>query len=248
MLPDLYWLLPSFFAVAMVYSMAGFAGGSSYLALLALSRLDHGSLPPLALACNIIVSAGGVYHFWRRGYLKRNHVVPFLTAVPAAYFGAKVVLSPKIFFLLLAASLLVAGLRLLLSENVWMFRRSGHVPPVRLWGPLLGLVLGFWSGMVGIGGGIFLSPLLLLFGWADAKHAAGAASVFILINSVAGLAGRIPHAMPEASMLLPLGIAVLLGGQIGSRLGSFQLPRLAVQRVTAVLILMVGVKLLQKLF
>ena len=175
-----FWLIPSFFSVALVYSMAGFAGGSSYLALLVLSGMDYRLLPAVALVCNLAVASHSFYFFRRHFSLKS--VLPFaVTSVPLAYLGGRMEIEKKTFILLLGLSLLAAGFRLFFSRKKEAVK-SVSAPVLWTVGILSGAVLGFLAGLVGIGGGIFLSPLLMLMGWADAKRAAGAAAFFILIN------------------------------------------------------------------
>jgi len=243
----LTYLAPLFFLTGFAYSMAGFAGGSTYLALLALFQYPYGSIPKIALFCNLIVSAGGTWHFTKAGHLKMNKVLPFLIgSIPAAYIGGRIPIGKELFSLLLGLSLLAASGRLMMS--VRSFEANVDPGKWRIWmiGLTLGALLGLLSGLVGIGGGIFLSPLLLLLGWADAKQAAAAASLFILANSASGLAGQFAKSGLEVSAvpMIPLALAALAGGQIGSRLGAGRISPLWIQRITAILLLAVAAKLL----
>lgn len=245
---DIYWLAPAFFTVALVYSMAGFGGGSSYLALLAMSGLAYQTFAPISLVCNLLVASSGLYHFSRAGHLALRIVLPFLvTSIPCAYLGGVVPIEREPFFLIVGVALLLIGLRLLFSEVAG--EGGCRVTSFRIWlvGLSAGAFLGFFSGLIGIGGGIFLSPILLLLGWSDSKQAASAASLFIIANSAAGLLGHLTKGIPEWETLVPLGIVVLVGGQIGARLGSRSLSRMAVQRVTAALILLVSGRLFWRL-
>lgn len=257
------WLIPAFFLTALTYASVGFGGGSTYLALMVLAGLSYKILPPLALVCNLIVVTGGLYHFARNGHLRLSRLLPFVIAsLPFAYLGGKIKIGEELFLALLALSLAVAGLRLLLSfpprpklakrESRTRFALSQILDP-RSHSPLtagmthsaIGAVIGFLSGLVGIGGGIFLAPLLYLFRWGNAREIAAAASFFIFANSIAGLAGQLQKigGADRAGELLPfwpLAVAVFAGGQIGSlfSVGVFSLATL--QRATAVLILMVS--------
>ena len=239
-----------FFLIALVYSMVGFAGGSSYLAFLILAGLSYKQVPPIALCCNLIVSASAFWHFYRAGHFDLKKTLPFIVfSVPLAFLGGRATLSKELFCLLLGFSLFVAGLRLLLPDQ--RFDQTRAVSRRILWlvGAPLGAGLGFLSGLVGIGGGIFLSPLLLLMRWMNPRQAAASASFFILVNSLSGLFGQ----AQKATIIMPgsiifLGLAVLAGGQLGARLGSYRLPRLGLQRITAVLILYVSINLLSKVF
>jgi uncharacterized membrane protein YfcA len=241
-----YYLVPLFFLAALVYSTAGLGGGSTYLALLALFSFPYSAIPKVALLCNLIVVTGGLYLFFKAGYFSVKKVLPFVvTSIPAAYIGGSLPIGKDLFSFLLALSLLFAALRMLLREDSFVVGRPLSWRSAWVVGLPLGAVLGAFSGLVGIGGGIFLSPLLFLLGWADARESAAAASFFILVNSVAGLLGQFTKggSLPEMTLLVPLGFAVFLGGQIGSRLGANKLPKLALQRVTAVLILFASIRL-----
>lgn len=239
------WLPAVFFFIAMLYASVGFGGGSSYLAVLALMGLTYATIPQTALVCNLIVSAGGVWHFRRGGHLQWRRVLPFVVlSVPMAYVGGLVPIGQKSFMLLLAGSLLVAGMRMFLP-----MRAAGVFSSISsraMWcvGLPLGAALGLLAGVVGIGGGIFLAPILILTGWASARATAATTAVFILVNSLAGLGGQFTKGVYVDELVIPLGIAVLLGGQIGSRMGSNRLPAGVVRRLTAALILFVSVRIL----
>lgn len=240
------WLCITFFVIAFFYSMVGFGGGSSYLAVLALVGLPYQTIPPIALICNILVAGGGFTHFYKGGHFHLKKVLPFaVLSIPMAYFGGKVLIQKELFFLLLGVSLLVAAIRMMIPDNY--FEKAREVSRKEAWtlGLPTGAGLGFLSGLVGIGGGIFLSPLLLLMKWANVKEAAACASFFIVVNSLAGFLGQLQKGTAHFEYLLALGISVLVGGQIGSRLGSFYLPKMILQRVLCVLILVVAVKLLR---
>ncbi len=246
-------LIPLFFLTALVYSMAGFGGGSTYLALLALFSCPYESMPKVVLLCNLVVVTGGSWFFIRAGYLPLRKILPFfLASIPMAYLGGSIPIGKTPFFWLLAISLLGAALRMFISEKV--FESSQVLSMKKVWGIGLpvGAFLGLISGLVGIGGGIFLSPLLLLMGWTNAKESAAAASLFILVNSFAGLVGQFSKVGPSIggvlnfSFILPLMLAVFVGGQIGSRLGSNKISKLVLQRITGGLILFVALQILRK--
>lgn len=246
----LIYLIPLFFVTALVYSMAGLGGGSTYLALLAIFSFPYESMPKVALLCNIVVVSGGCYFFVKAGHFSPKKVLPFVvTSIPAAYLCGRIPIDKTIFFWLLAISLGVAGFRILLSDKAFAVRRQVSWRQSWFIGLPLGAALGALSGLVGIGGGIFLSPVLYLLGWAHAKEAAAAASFFILANSAAGFLGQLAKGdfTVEMNFLLPLACAVLLGGQIGSRLGSGKVSKLVLQRTTALLILFVSGRLLWSL-
>lgn len=250
--PELFYLAPIFFLIALVYATAGFGGGSSYLAVLALAALPTGEMRATALVCNLIVAGGGVFHFWRAGELPWERALPLvLASVPAAYLGGRVELPREQFLGVLGAVLLVAGLAM------WRRRPPATDHPAAVDAPdrpgcggvlssgLLGGGLGFMAGLVSIGGGIFLSPVLFLQRWAPARSIAAVTSLFILLNSLGGLAGQFSRGLEVSwRMLAVLALAVLLGGQLGTRLTLRKLSATTIRRVAAVLIVVVGARLL----
>lgn len=245
-------LAPLFFLVALVYSSVGFAGGSSYLALLHWQGITPLLLPMLALVCNLIVSTQGFVQFAQAGHFPWRRSLPFLSlSVPAAYLGGLFPVHESTFFLLLAASLSVAGGLLLMPvqgcDHPGEYVRHRWVG---LMAPWLGAGLGFLSGIVGIGGGIFLAPILHLARWAPAKQVAALAAGFIVCNSAAGLAGQWQRHAWELQILAPywpLPMAVLAGGLIGARCGSSMLPAMRVRQITGVIILVVAANLWAKI-
>lgn len=242
-----------FALTAALYASVGFGGGSTYIALLALAALDYRALPIIALLCNIIVVTGGTFRFQSRGLIDWQRIWPILLlSVPAAWLGGRVVLEQDSFMLLLGLSLAAAGILLIIEPFI---KRAGTGPPNGQWtshrsfAPAIGTGIGFLSGMVGIGGGIFLAPILLLTRWSDSRRIAATASVFILVNSIAGLGGQLMKSGlsigGEAVLAYwPLFLGVLLGGQLGSFLASKALPEIWIRRLTALLILYVAVRLL----
>jgi hypothetical protein len=237
-----------FAVVAFLYSMVGFGGGSSYLALLALSDLPVEEWRALALLCNVVVVSGGTWLFVRRGHFSWRLFAPFVaTSMPAAYLGGTVQLEQRPFLILLAICLLLAGLRMAFDRRL-TGRPAAGLSAGRAWslGLPLGAVLGGLSGLIGIGGGIFLAPILYMLGWGRPKEIAATASAFILVNSLSGLAG-LALASPGLGLArehLYLPAAVLVAGQLGSRLGSGHAPTRLVRGLTATLVLFVAAKLL----
>ncbi len=247
------WLIAAFFATALFYASVGFGGGSTYNALLALSGIDYRLMPAIALCCNIIVVAGGTLHFARAGLVPWRRVLPLvLISAPLAWLGGLTPIREVNFLMLLAISLAVSGTALFLQRPVRDDALVERDRTGRMRDMLCGAGLGYLAGLVGIGGGIFLAPYLHFTRWAKAKEIAATASVFILINSVAGLAGQlmklsVSGAIPSLAPYWPLALAVLIGGQIGSRLGITLFSPLLVRRATGVLILYVAAQLLWKL-
>lgn len=237
-------LIISFFLIALIYSSVGFGGGTSYLALLGQSFffVSQPQIKTTALLCNIIVVTGGTYIFYKSGKLDMKRSWPFLiTSVPLAFLGGFWKINDTTFFVILGASLVFAAILLWIKpkEEKPSLKDSTAVNLG------IGGGIGFLSGLVGIGGGIFLSPTLHLIGWDDAKKISALASVFILVNSISGLAGQLSQ-KPEIdwSFVIPLLIAVLLGGQIGSRLGANRFNPMHIKRITAILILVAGLNIL----
>jgi uncharacterized membrane protein YfcA len=247
------WLLFLFFSVATVYSMVGFAGGSSYIAILVLFKTPYQAIPPIALLCNLVVASVGSYHFIRAGHFSWKLLIPFLvTSVPMAYWGGKLHVNEQLFLQLLFISLAYAGLNLLvpLKGN----HSQTNVPPSAKKPWLLGLpfgcLFGSMSGLVGIGGGIFLSPLLHLLRWGSSKEIAAWSAVFILMNSLAGLIGQLSKPIPwnSSQEYLWLPLVAFCGGMLGSSLGSQRLSSQALRQVTAILILYVAGRIGLKVF
>jgi len=245
-----------FLLTAALYASVGFGGGSTYIALLALADVDYRMLPVIALLCNIIVVMGGALRFQVRELIDWQRIWPILLlSVPAAWAGGRLAIDRDSFLILLGFSLAVAG-ALLLAEPFFRNRHiESHSAQSRaIWfAPAVGGGIGFLSGMVGIGGGIFLAPLLFLINWADSRRIAATASVFILVNSASGLIGQLMKSQWEqgsAAILSywPLFVAVLVGGQIGSFLASKALPERWIQRLTALLVLYVAIRILWQQF
>jgi uncharacterized protein len=242
-------LLLFFFGIAAVYASAGFGGGSSYLALLALYSVSMTTMRPTSLLCNIVVVLGGTWLFWRNGFLNFKKIIPLsIASVPMAFLGGMMPLKEKTFFLLLGTSLVIAAL-LMFFQNYFRHNEvkiaKSNTQKDTIKGAFLGGSIGFLSGMVGIGGGIFLAPVLNLLKWDSPKNIAATASFFILVNSISGLAGQLsknPHL--DWAFVLPLMCAVLLGGQLGSRLTTFKFNQTLVRQLTAVVVLYAGVNIL----
>ena len=229
-----------------MYASVGFGGGSSYLALLAVAGWPVAELRFTALLCNVAVVGGNVRLFLRQGLLNGRKILPLVVAsVPAAFWGGSMRLRDDTFFLLLGCSLVAAALALWFVPPV---RSEEAPPPARpLREAALGGSIGALSGLVGIGGGVFLSPLLHLMRWDAAHSIAATASVFILANSLAGLAGQcahLPAQLDVARIALLLG-AVWAGGQLGLRFSLRLLSPLQVRRLTALLVLLAGLEVLK---
>jgi uncharacterized protein len=237
-----------FFAIAVLFSAVGLGGGSGYLAVMGAAGVSPDIMRPTALTLNILVAGLGSWHYIRAGYFSARLFWPIaLASVPFAYLGGFLELPPQIYRPLVGVVLLYTAWRL------WRSTRPGHeLPQVRadlpLWlVALAGALIGFLSGLMGIGGGTFLGPLLLLAGWADTKQALGITAAFVLFNSISGLAGRL-----TADPQLPAGIWLWLlaagaGGWLGSRLGSRRLDPRLLRLLLSLILAAGGIRLLLNL-
>ena len=240
-------LAAAFALTALLYASVGFGGGSTYSALLALSGFDSRLLPVLSLACNIVVVGGSTVRFARAGLTPwRGAALLTAIAAPAAFLGGLTPIKETAFLTLLGVSLVLTGSTLLVPQTP---TPEGTPTRVARWMPLAAAPIGYLAGLVGIGGGIFLAPLLHLTRWNSARAVAATAALFILVNSLFGLGGQLikngPERMGEAiSLGLPLVIAVAIGGQIGSLLAVRFLPQAAIRWLTAALTIWVGARLL----
>lgn len=243
-----------FFAIAFLYSSVGFGGGSSYLAILSLYSFEYRLLRTIALVCNLIVVSGGTYLFAKQGHIKWKKTLPLvLVSVPLAFLGARIPFKENVFFIILGSTLAVAGIIMLLEDylrKASIEKTSKEKKEMPIVNGAIGGGIGLLAGSVGIGGGIFLSPLLHIIHWDKAKTIAGTASFFILINSASGLAGQLSqdNLAFDFEMILYLGLSVLVGGQLGSRLSVFKLSQKKVKMLTALLVLFAGGRLLLKYF
>ena len=239
-------LAVAFLVAALLYASVGFGGGSTYAALLALAEVDYRLLPILALICNIVVVTGATVRFARAGITPwRSGLGLTALSAPAALLGGLTPIDEALFMALLGASLVLTGLAMLAPiRDV-----AGKPTPAARFVPLAAAPLGYLAGVVGIGGGIFLAPLLHLTRWRDARAIAATASLFILVNSLFGLVGQLlkggeGRIVAAFDLGLPLVIAVAIGGQIGSLLAARVLPGRWIRWLTAALVFAIGIRLL----
>lgn len=227
--------------IAFLYSSVGHAGASGYIAVMTLWGLAADVIRPTALVLNILVASIGAFQFWRAGHFSWKLFWPFaLLSIPAAYFGGYLQPSAAILRTLIGVVLLFSAARL-------VFRRSDPpqtIPPTRPMAIGVGAGLGFLSGLTGTGGGIFLTPLLLFCRWAHIRQAAAVSALFILLNSIAGLAGYFTakHSVPSLGFVL--AAAAIAGGTLGSHLGSRRFPSRTISILLAVVLAIAGTKLL----
>ncbi|MBI3112863.1 MAG: sulfite exporter TauE/SafE family protein [Ignavibacteriales bacterium] len=232
------------FFVAALYSSVGHGGASGYLAVLSFFAVTPALMSSTALVLNVLVAGIGTISFLRAGHFSFRFSWPFiLLSVPAAFLGGLVRVSDDLFFLLLAGVLLVAAYRLAgggLAGKPEMEIRS----PSRAVTLPVGAGIGLLSGVVGVGGGIFLSPMTMLFHWATAKQTAALSAFFIVVNSLAGLAGRMARGGIMLEGLAPLVLAAFLGGLLGSYFGANKFSGLLLRRLLALVLLTAALKLI----
>lgn len=243
-------LAVAFFVTAALYASVGFGGGSTYTALLTLGGVDFKALPAVSLICNVIVVSGGAFRYIRAREVDWARVLPLvLVSAPFALLGGLTPIKQQAFTLILALALLVAGLLLLFQRKTEVSTTSRN--KASPFDYLAGAGTGYLAGLVGIGGGIFLAPILHLTRWGSPRGIAATACLFILINSLAGLIGQATKlgtsGMSGLTDYWLLAIAVLIGGQIGSIASLKLLSQNLVRRATGLLILYVAGQLLWKL-
>jgi uncharacterized membrane protein YfcA len=239
-----------FFVTAALYSSVGLGGGSTYLAILLIWGLPYTVFPIIALSCNIIVVSGNCFNYIRAGNLNFKLLVPYLIgSIPLAFIGGSLPIEKSLFEILLFVVLIIAGCLLLLNFKSYDDREEGYKNIPYLLSVVVGGVLGFISGVVGIGGGIFLSPILFLLKVARPKHIVTAASLFILINSIFGIIGQLTKnsVLNEVQDYFYLLIIVLIGGQLGNYLNLKIFTSKLLALITATLVLFVALRLGLKL-
>jgi uncharacterized membrane protein YfcA len=235
-----------FFLTAILYSSVGFGGGSTYLALLFIWGIPYYIFPIIALCSNIIVVSGNCFNYIKAGNLNLKLLSPYLLgSIPMAFIGGSLLVDKKIFEILLFFVLAIAGILLLINFKSYDNERKNYKKIPKLISILIGAILGFVSGIVGIGGGIFLSPILFLIRAAKPKHIVTAASIFILINSISGVVGQLTKSsvLNEINNYWILFLIVLIGGQIGNFLNlKIFSPRILVL-ITSVLVIFVAFRI-----
>ena len=246
------WLLAILFLVtAILYSSVGFGGGSTYLALLLILGIPYSIFPVIALSCNIIVVSGNCFNYIRAGHLNLRLLIPYLIgSIPTAYIGGSLPIGKLLFEILLFLVLAIAGILLLFNFKSYDDREESYQKIPTLVSILIGAALGFISGVVGIGGGIFLSPILFLIKAGKPKHIVITASLFILINSISGIIGQLTKnvVLTEIPNYWYLLVAVLIGGQLGNFLNLKIFPTRILALVTAILVIFVATRMGFKIF
>ena len=240
-------LLIALCLVAFLYASVGHGGASGYLAILSLtaySSQDSAWLKQHAWSLNLLVAGLAFIAYRRSGYFSWKLTLPFIiTSIPAAMMGGYLKVDHSIYDVLLSITLIFAAWRLLAIKSKDSETRVVAPPPYHI-AAVIGLVIGLLSGVVGVGGGIFLSPIILLFGWGDAKTTAGVAAAFVWLNSAAGLVGNAisGQLVLEAGVLLPFAIAVSIGGFFGSKMGAEGLSQQTIRRLLVAVLLLAALK------
>jgi len=235
-----------FFVTAILYSSVGFGGGSTYLALLLISDIPYSIFPLIALSCNIIVVSGNCFNYIKAGNLNLKLLLPYLLgSIPLAYIGGSLPIEKNFFEILLFLVLIIAGILLLFHFRSYDDKESSYRRIPLVISIIIGGVLGFISGVVGIGGGIFLSPILFLLRVGRPKHIVTTASIFILINSVAGIIGQLTKnfILAEIVNYWYLLAVVFIGGQVGNLLNLKIFPARILALVTSFLVLFIAIRM-----
>ena len=236
----------SFLVTAVLYSSVGVGGGSTYLALLLIWGVPYFVFPVIALSCNIIVVSGNCFNYIRAGNLNLKLLIPYLIgSIPLAFIGGSLTIEKELFEILLFSILAAAGTLLLFNFKSYNNKKENYKKIPTVVSILVGGALGFISGVVGIGGGIFLSPILFLIRAGRPKHIITMASLFILINSITGIVGQLTknQVLSEIPNYWYLLGAVLIGGQLGNFLNLKVLPTRILALVTALLVIFVALRI-----
>lgn len=240
-LETLIELTAGIFVIAILYSSVGHAGASGYIAVMSLLSLAPAVIKPTSLSLNVLVAAIATWQFYKAGHFSWRLFWPFaLPAIPLAFLGGYVSLPTHVFKIILGLVLIFSAARFLFELQ----RDKQISQPPRFQAMAVGAGIGFLSGLTGTGGGIFLTPILLIMGWAEVKTAAAVSALFILANSLAGLTGYFANTRSLPSIIVPLFVAAALGGCIGSYLGSRRFDSVILKRFLAVVLFIAGSKLI----
>ena len=248
-------LVPLFFAISFVYSSVGFGGASSYTAILILAGISIFSVPPISLVLNMIVSCMAFLSYIKAQYFSPKLSLPFLSSIPFAFYTGQMILPQKTLTIIFIITLFAASAALLTSKRATKnqqeseTKRSTNLNYIKMAiiGIPIGALLGSVAGLIGIGGGIWLSPLLILTGLANPKQSAATASLFILTNSISGFAAQSISKPLDLYFLLPLACVVLAGGIIGSRLGAFRFDHDKIRMIIGAIVAVAAINLTIKL-
>ncbi|MBZ4191341.1 sulfite exporter TauE/SafE family protein [Niabella beijingensis] len=233
-----YFLL---FGIAFLYASVGHGGASGYLALMAISGAAPETMKPTALILNLFVSLTSFIQYYRGGHFRWKLFLPFiLTSFPLAFLGGRITIDAGMYKRILGILLVVSVIRFLCFSNVQITAQKRASTPLAL---LIGAAIGFFSGLIGIGGGILLSPLLLLLRWADMKQAAAVSALFIFVNSVSGLAGQMTIGLPVTPALYGYIAAALAGGLCGAYFGALKFGQATLKYILSAALTVAALKL-----
>ena len=244
---SIYFLAFCFVVVAFLYSSVGLGGASSYTALMAISGFSTLVIPTLSLTLHLVVTTAGSINFIRKGHARFRLITPFLvTSIPFAYLGGSLQLQKEVFLWILLSSLILVLLRIYVWQSISLKLTLSHEAQLAI-ASLSGAVLGLVAGIVGIGGGIYLVPLILVLGLGSEKEAAACGAIFVWVNSLSGLISRWQHNPVDMQPYIPLIVAVLVGGLIGSFFGSSRFSPKLMEKILGLIILIATVFLLKRL-
>jgi len=226
--------------VALLYSSVGHGGASGYLALMALFGIDVALMKPSALTLNLFVSSIAFISYYRAGHFRLRLLIPFAaTSIPMAFLGATLEIPPELYKKILAICLFIAALRIVIRPGEEVDHRKLYLPIALA----AGAVIGFFSGMIGIGGGIILSPLLLLTRWGGMKETAAVSAAFIFLNSLAGLSGHVVAGMEVSPQIILWIVVVMAGGLVGAWSGGFKLSAATLRYLITAVLFIASIKL-----
>lgn len=241
-----YWLAALFLLVSFTYSSVGLGGGSSYTALMAIMGMNVLAIPLISLSLNLVVTSVGSFNFIRNKHARIRLVTPFLlSSIPMAYLGGSLKLPKEIFYWILLTSLVLVAVRIYVLQNTAMNLNLG--PKGKLLISLVsGAILGLIAGIVGIGGGIYLVPLIIILGLGTEKEAAACSAIFIWLNSLSGIVSRLQYHSFELTDYIPLIVAVWIGGTLGSFMGSYKFSPKMMEKTLGVVVVVAILSLAKK--
>ena len=243
----LYLMAAAFFVVALIYSSVGMGGGSSYTALMAIFGINILAVPLISLVLNLMVTSVGSYNFIRNKHGRFRLILPFLfSSIPMAYLGGSLEIPAQLFYWVLLISLIFVATRIYLWKSVSISLNLSSKEKLII-SMIAGSVLGLIAGIVGIGGGIYLVPLIIILGLGSEKEAAACGAIFIWLNSLSGLASRIQFNQISIIEYWPLIPAVLVGGMIGSYMGSFRFSSKKIDQILGLVVVVASVLLIKKI-
>jgi uncharacterized membrane protein YfcA len=242
-----YVIVGLFFLVALGYSSVGLGGGTSYIALLTIFGFSAAVIPLVSLTLNLLVTSVASYNFIRQRHASPGLIAPFLvTSIPMAYLGGALQIPKETFYWVLLLSLCLVAVRVYLWKDTAFHVRVSSIGKLVI-SLLAGAALGLVAGIVGIGGGIFLVPLIIVLGLGTGKQAAACGAIFIWLNSLAGLLPRLPDHAVDWPDYMPLFIAVIVGGGLGSFMGSARLSQNTMEKILGAIVIVAILSLLRKL-